>query len=552
MSPEMMNRRKFIIPSLAGSKNPAYRGQPLGLEPYAGSWGRPEALHLLRRTRFGCSKEDIDTLEDAGLETSLQLLLSPLPLPEPPLNNYNTDTYTDPEVAPGETWIYAAFDPDANIRRRNSFNSWWMGQYLKPEVNLREKMVLFWHNHLVTEAEGVDLAGWIYQYNDLLRTMAFGNFKELIRAITLSPAMLRYLNGHFNSAEAPDENYARELLELFTCGKGPDSHYTEDDVKAAARVLTGFRINFNTNSYFFSPIKHDTGHKQFSAFFNNTLIQGQSGLSGENELDELLDMIFSVEEVAKHICRKLYRFFIYYKIDETTESDIISPLADIFRSNNYEILPVLQTMLSSAHFFDVAVRGCFIKTPLDIAAGLIRSFYVPLPPPGNLPLQYRAWDRLFSFARDNGLELASPPNVAGWPAYYQEPMFHEIWINSDTIGKRFGHIKLLLESGLVLFGNIKLQIIPADIITHLNNPFDPNAVITDLTEMLYGVETNEETKEYMKSSFLLSGQATDSYWTEAWADFINNPGNMIYADAVNSRLRSLFNYMLLQAEYQLS
>jgi len=537
---------------MKGNKIPTHRGQPTGIEPYARSWSRSEAIHLLRRTRFGFTKEDIDNLEEAGLETSLQTLLSELPLPVPPLNNYNTDTYTDPTVAPGETWIYAPFDPDANIRRRNSFNSWWMGQYLKPELNLREKMVLFWHNLLVTEASGVDLAGWIYQYNDLLRTMAFGNFKELIRAITLSPAMLRYLNGTFNSVEAPDENYARELLELFTCGKGPDSHYTEDDVKAAARVLTGFRINADENTYFFSPIKHDTGDKQFSAFFNNTLIQGQSGINGENELDELLDMIFSVDEVAKHICRKLYRFFVYYTINEDTEATIITPLADIIISNNYEILPALQTLLGSAHFFDEAVRGCFIKTPLDVAAGLIHSFYIALPTEDNLPLQYRAWDKLFSFARENGLELASPPNVAGWPAYYQEPMFHEIWINSDTISKRFSHIKLLLESGLVLFGNLKLRIIPTDIVSHLNDPYDPNAVIAELTEILYGVETDEETKHYMKSSFLLSGQTSDSYWTEAWADFANNPGNMIYADAVNSRLRGLFNYMLLQAEYQLS
>jgi uncharacterized protein (DUF1800 family) len=128
------------------------------------------------------------------------------------------------------------------------------------------KMVLFWHNHFVTETNTVDNALFCYRYNALLREHALGNFRQLVKAMTIEPAMLRYLNGYANTKKAPDENYGRELQELFTVGKGPGSHYTESDVKAAARVLTGYTVNYKTYTSSFDPNRHDEGDKSFRLF----------------------------------------------------------------------------------------------------------------------------------------------------------------------------------------------------------------------------------------------------------------------------------------------
>src|SRR6478672_11169439 len=146
--------------------------------------------------------------------------------------------------------------------------------------------------------------------------------------------MLRYLNGYLNTATAPDENYGRELQELFTIGKDPVTNlapYAEDDVKNAAKILTGHRINGNTFSYFFDATRHDSTDKTFSTFYNNTVIKGRTGAAGAQETDDLLNMIFAKNEVSKFIVRKLYRWFVYYVIDETTEANVIEPLATIFR-----------------------------------------------------------------------------------------------------------------------------------------------------------------------------------------------------------------------------
>jgi len=189
-------------------------------------------------------------------------------------------------------------------------------------------------------------------------------------------AMLRYLNGYLNTKTSPDENYGRELQELFTVGKGPDSKYTEDDVKAAAKILTGFRINpFSSPiSYFFLFTDHDTSTKQFSAFYGNKKITGRAFNDGEKELDDLVQMLFDNTETARHICRKLYQFFVYYEITSDVEQNIIRPLADIFRQNNFQFKPVLEKLFKSQHFYDSLNLNCVIKSPLDYSIGMIREF----------------------------------------------------------------------------------------------------------------------------------------------------------------------------------
>lgn len=305
-----MNRRKFID-SFQPTKNVTQRVSvkvaQSGLTAFNGAWNEKLATHLLKRTMFGAKKTDITYFTHKNMSDAVdELINTTIPTPNPPVNNYGRTKF-DPDIPLGDTWVNAPAGATGSINsnRRNSLQSWWLGLQINQARSLEEKMVLFWHNHLVTEYPGID-PRHLYTYNVTLRKHALGNFKTLIKDMTLNAAMLVYLNGNKNTAGAPNENYGRELQELFTIGKGPASLYTESDVQAAAKVLTGFSYNSSTFKYTFSASKHDSSDKQFSAFYDNTIITGRTGASGEYELDDLLAMLFRQEELSLFICRKLY------------------------------------------------------------------------------------------------------------------------------------------------------------------------------------------------------------------------------------------------------
>ncbi|RYG30344.1 MAG: DUF1800 domain-containing protein, partial [Chitinophagaceae bacterium] len=409
------------------------------------------------------------------------------------VNNYNDpDTkkaeenyFFDKEVPAGQTWINATtFNGKNNGRRRNSFKNWWYGLMINQQRSLREKMVLFWHNHFATESNIVDNARYLYQHNDLLRRNALGNFRTLVKEVTTDPAMLKYLNGYASTKKAPDENYGRELQELFTVGKEPGSHYTENDVKAAARVLTGYRIENKTFSSTFDAGRHDEGDKQFSSFYNNTLIKGRKGAAGAEETDELIAMLLSQPEVAKFICRKLYRFFVYHTIDEATENNIIGPLAELFRKKDYEIKPVLEALFSSKHFFDAANFGAMIKSPVDFTVGLCREYGLRFPDELNFPDQYGLWEQLRNQTAAMQQSIGDPPNVAGWQAYYQDPQYDKLWISSDTLPRRNLFTDRMVNNGFVR-GDNKLVIDTIAFTKSFSEPGNPDKLITDVVTRLY-------------------------------------------------------------------
>ncbi|HEY8896593.1 MAG TPA: DUF1800 domain-containing protein [Niastella sp.] len=537
----------MVIPSVTTS-----------LKKYKGKWGRAEVKHLLKRTLFGAGKEDIDHFASKSLKHAIQELLNTTePVPAPPVNNYNDDKYTDEEIQPGVTWITATKLSGMNSgRRRNSFKAWWMGCMINQQRTLREKMVLFWHNHFATEMNTVDNPFMIYKHNVLLRQYALGNFKAMVRAVTLDPAMLKYLNGNANTKKAPDENYGRELQELFTVGKGPGSQYTEADVKAAARILTGFRIENKVLPEvhgIFDAGRHDESDKQFSAFYSNTIIKGRKGKEGEGELDELLDTIFQQPEVARFICRKLYRFFVYHQIDEETEKNIIEPLAHTFRENNYEIKPVLERLLSSRHFFDLGNRGGIIKSPVDFAVGLVREYKISFPAEDSFIDQYGFWYNIQITASQMQQNIGDPPNVAGWPAYYQEPLYDKSWISSDTLPKRTAFTDRMVTNGFVRNGK-KLLVDPVQYVKQLPDAGDPNKLIDELALLLYAVDIPAEEKQYMKTGILLQGlqgMASDHYWTDAWQKLQDKPDDAANAKNVTNKLRNLLKYMMSLPQYQL-
>lgn len=558
-----MNRRDFLTAKRTASpkkQQPFHITQTFagGLAPYAGAWGTNEVVHLLKRTMFGAKKVDIDYFKTKTLSQAVDELLNPTaPLPNPPVKEYTTTTAAVPDsnIAAGTTWVND-YSNDGTIvsLRRASFKKWWMGVMVQQDRSIREKLTLFWHNHFSTETVDVSDSQFIYKYHALLRTNALGNFKSLARQITIDPAMLRYLNGYVNISTSPDENYGREFQELFTIGKENSPNYTEDDVKAAAKVLTGWKIKASTISSYFDSATHSTANKQFSSFYNNTMIAGRSGATaGDLELDDLLNMIFNKkEEVSRFIVSKIYRWFCYYEIDADTKTNVIEPLAKIFRDGNWEIKPVLSALLKSEHFFDAAAKGCLIKSPVDNLVGLCREFNMVFPDTTtDYVAAYNLWNYLVSQTSSMIQNIGDPPNVAGWAAYYQEPQFHELWINSDTLPKRNTFTDRMIQTGYTANGKtMKIDVVA--FAKTLSDPGDPNKLINDSLDILYRVPLSDTSKQTLKKQILLSNQDQDYYWTNAWAAYIANPNDAAAYNIVNTRLQSLYKKFMNLSEYQLA
>lgn len=520
-----------------------------GITEYSGAWNKAAVLHLLKRVHFGVTKEDLEYFQALSLTQAINEILDvDYSVPSPPINNYN-DTYPDANVAPGTTWVND-YNSNLNSQRMSSFKMWWTGQIISHDNTIREKMVVFWHNHFATETQIVSWANLAYKHNALLRSNCLKNFKTLTKEITLDPAMLIYLNGEKNTKAAPDENYSRELQELFTLGKGPNSLYTEDDVRAGARVLTGWRLNRSDGTPYFTDTRHDSTDKQFSSFYNNTVITGKSGTNGATELDDLLNMIFASSEVSLHLVRKLYRFFVYYQIDEDTEANVIAPLAAIFRTNNYEIKPVLEALLKSQHFYDVAHMGALIKSPSDFTYGICRTFDISFLNGSQYIDQYRQYFLMANVCGQIQQNLGDPPSVSGWPAYYQSPQFHELWINSDTLPNRNKISDILISTGYGA-GNYKVQIDAAAFTAKFSSAGDAAALIEEVLTLFHTIPVESAQKDYMKT-ILLAGQLDDNYWSSAWNDYQLNPTDNAKYNVVNSRLIMLYKYMMNLSEFQLS
>jgi uncharacterized protein (DUF1800 family) len=530
-----------------------------GLQEYTGTWETPQIVHLLKRTLFGAKLQDIQYFKTKTLQQSVDELLQPTAPPSTvPLNNYSVNGYADPSgVALWQTWIYTGInlaDKELNQKRIDSFKTWWLGQAVQPSRSIHEKLVVFWHNHFATNTStAVDKIKARFWYNHYLtlRQHALGNFKTMAKAITLDPAMLYFLNGESNFKGSPNENFARELQELYTVGKGPNSKYTEDDVKAASLVLTGHTVNPATFTYFFDAGKHDSTNKEFSSFYSNKIITGYSGANGANEVDALMDMIFAQEELSKHICRKIYRFFIYYKIDSSIEQTIITPLAQIFRNNNFNIQPVLATLFKSKHFYDLIYSSaCIIKSPLDFVIDLCNEYSVTLPNPNDNEATYAVWQNIQYEASEMQQELGAIPEVAGWYAYYQEPAFHELWVNTATYTRRNIFTDRMIADG-IMSNNQTIVIDPIAFAVKLANPGDPNLLITQSLEILLRYPLSESAKEFIKRSILLSGQVQDYYWTSAWDAYKANPSDAGNKAIVLSRLKSFYKYVMNLPEYHL-
>jgi len=548
------------FPDAANKSLPKVLRTTAGVEPYAGPWGPAQVGHLLRRTTFGASRADRERFAALSIDMAIDRLLDDsVPDATLPLNADTRDL-----VPVGATWVDAiARDPASTFSptgvRMNSLRSWWMQRMIQQQASVREKMVLFWHSHFVTEVPDVGDPRFSYRYVDLIRRNALGNFRSLARDMTFEGAMLIYLNGNTNTRTNPNENYARELQELFTIGKGPEvapgdyTNYTEVDVRAAARVLTGWRTQTNADgtvgavTWRFDPTRHDPTDKQFSHRYQDRVVTGRSGDAGAQELDDLIAMIFDQHETARYLCRKLYRWFVYYLIDDQVERTVIAPMADLLRASHYEVKPVLRLLLRSAHFFDPENMGCMIKSPLDLTVGMVREFDMAIPA-ADLVQEYTFLLYLVTQASAMQQYLGQPPDVAGWSAYYQSPQYYELWINSDTLPRRTRLSNTFARTGYAS-GGATLIIDPLAFTVGLTMPEEPNRLIDELCEYLYALPLTAGQKAFLKNT-LIPG-LPDYEWTVEWMDYVNEPANPLKAAPVKTKLQTLLSTMMQMPEYQL-
>lgn len=555
------SRERFAAAGLAGdvafrrvanAQLPARKALASGLEPYSGPWTRTEASHLLRRTLVGYRPAHLDRAVGLGMREAVDALMDvPSDPPDPPVAVSSRET----SVAIGRTWVGQPYDSNAAYDRSRGLQAWWMGLFLEHGFSVREKLTLFWHNQFSLEWRDVGDPHHNHRHLGLLRSHCLGNFRTLAKRVTLDPAMLRYLNGNTNTKSNPNENYGRELQELFTIGKGPEiapgnyTTYTEDDVKAAARVLTGWRDVRDAESAEFRPTQHDTADKRFSSAYGSKVIRGKAGADGALEVDELVAMIFEQSETARHLCRRLYRFFVYYVLDEATERQVIEPLASLLVASDWEVRPVVETLLKSAHFHDAANRGCFIKTPLDLVAGSLLALGSPLPTSTDPVVRYQVLTNLLDQASNMQMELLSPPNVAGWPAFHQEPVFYQSWINSDTLPRRIQFTDRCVGTKGYQVGGTYLVPPLVDLANSCSDPSDIAVLVAELSWRFVALPLTPTQLAWLQS-VVLNG-APGYEWNRNWVAFAEDPSSASKRSVVEARLRTLCKTLMGMAEYQL-
>jgi hypothetical protein len=537
------------------------------LDNYSGTWTVKEARHLLKRTSFGSIQTLVESAVSMGLSETINTLFTENTLPAPPLK-YMLDAddngqVLDPDALYGETWVHGNVipveDSTTSTRQRilkyrtRSLYAWSFLQMQEAGMSIREKLTLFWHNHFVSVHTNPHLE---YYYMNKLRNNSFGNFKELTKQITIDPNMLRYLSGNQNTSSAPNENYSRELLELFTIGKGDAvgngdyTNYTEDDVVEIAKVLTGWRArglsNTDALNGYFTNNSHSSGNKNLSHRFNDAVIAE----NGENEYLDVIDVIFQQDECSHFITRQLYLWFVNSEITAEIETNIIAPLAIIIRDNDYNITPALKVLLASEHFFENVF--CMIKSPLDLLLSATTSLLASAPVTSTKE-QYEYAYLLYLAVTDLEHSPFHHPDVAGWKAYYQEPLFYKTWINNYLLPKRLDYCRILVTGGALFVNNINYTIPPLvpvlAIAAGIINAQDPDILIIELANQLFNYTITENQIISLKN-VLIPG-LPNFEWTSEYGSYLADTSNQALKISVENKLKNLIAVMVQMSEFQI-
>ena len=541
------------------SLNPIDVNAPLGIK---------NADHLLRRTTFGPSRADIDTFSTYTIDQALAIILEEQLPAEPPI-----DLKTGLPWEPNPTNVNS--EPSELM---DMTFAWWLNLQRTSGNSIIDRLAWFYHTHFTTISSRINRGTAIYYQIKLFRHYALGNFKELCKKICYDNAMLVHLDGRLNDVGRPNENFAREFFELYTIGKGEQvgaddyTTFTEHDVIESSKVLSGYNVDWNYGNIDLDTevamgvlrgsgnvaSNHDASVKTFSSRFQGTVIQPNELIGDKatkeaalDELDQLVTMIFNQEAAARYICRRLYRFFVYYDITDEIENDIIGPLAQTFISNEFEMKPVLEQLFRSTHFFDIDNgtetddnRGGIIKSPLEVVLGAVRFFNIQFPDQvTDLSGFYTAhYDLLFRKLRNQGLDFYEPFEVAGYKAFHQTPAYNRNWITANNLARRYQiSTDLLLgykdENDALLYKLDILSYCQAESID-LNTP---QTIVTYFVDYLLPEDITQERFDYFKSTLLIDVDEVD------WVSTIIDGEDF----QVVFHLENLINTLIQSPEYQL-
>ena len=389
-------------------------------------WNYPAAAHLLARAGFGGPPAEIEKLAALSPEQAVSRLLdyeaTPDPLPPPEWAR------PDPEraerarrarmAAPEERRRIQREEQQAQRRHLVELRGWWLQRMTAGARPLQEKMVLFWHGHFATSVEKVRDAYLMWRQNELFRRLATGNWLKLLVEAGKDPAMLIWLDQAQSRKQHPNENFARELMELFALGEG---HYTEKDVTEAARALTGWSYDRLSQKFVERPFLHDNGEK---------LIYGRrDNFDGES----LMEWIVAQPQAARFITSKLWKFFAGSEPSERLATE----LAGRLRASGNEFKPVLRSIFLSEEFYSAEVMGNQVKSPVEWLVGSVRLLERPLPPALVC----------MGLTRSLGQDLFAPPNVKGWDGGVT-------WINTNTLLLRYNEAATLVKGDLSNLGGL--------------------------------------------------------------------------------------------------
>lgn len=562
------------------------------LDQRTGNLGKFLAAHLLRRCTFAPTQARIDAIANMTASQAVDELLNfdapVMPLPIDPLTGLEWVT-NGPQENNSENFLLS-----------NYVRVWWMNEALAPDhtdgtlrLSMEHKLTFFLHSIWNTHFDTMS-STYFYDYIELLRHYAKGNYKDLAEKMTLNNFMLRYLDNGSNTDETINENYAREFLELFTIGKGPQlgpgdyTHYTEHDVAEATKVLTGFRIDWERQNEYKDP---DTGvhagraawwghvqeDKTFSsAFGNQTIVGAKLGQYNEEniaametdmyrELRDFINMIFNQDATARYIVSKMYRFFVSQNISPQVENDVIIPLANDLKNSDYELEVPLRKLLESIHFYDEddnnigdEIIGALIKSPLDLVCNVMSQLDISVPDPitegeNHFDNFYRR--SVFYIMFENaGFDLFGPPSVAGYPAYYQAPTFHRNWFNSGTIIARYKLPEMFLTGKRVIswgtLGGVQLDIVDF-VKNNIDNAKSANSLVDQMLELLLPVAVSTERRTYFLDDILMNHLPYFD-WKEDWEAYEMEPNDSMKEGAVRGPLEGLITAILYSPEFQMS
>jgi len=515
--------------------------------PYSGAWDTKKASFLLGRTIFGKTQAQIQNALELGLSGTLDLLFEPQPLPPPPIH-YRF--HNDPEAPVGTTWVdkyYPSGDiPGLRNARKRSVLAWQTGLMQESGMTLVEKMVLFWHEHF--PVNDINRGEFSFQYLSKIRENALGNFKTLTEDITVSPAMLLFLNGRENEAASPNENYARELLELFTIGRGEAvgegdyTNYTETDIVEIAKALTGWKTRLEETGFaisYFNNNKHDKTTKQLSERFDGAIIED----GGAEEYKKVIEIILGKKEVARYVCRQMHIWFVGADINADVEANIIEPMADIMFENHYDIKKPLRALLESEYFFDEVHKGCMISSPLDFLFKAINTLEVEMPE--DIIAKYFIYEAVVSAGGLLEMAVLNVPSVAGWKPYYQTPSYYQFWINSVTLGFREEVTNSLIQGDEIRDFRFGINVL--DFINKIENATDPNDLINNLAALIFEFPLSENQLLYLKE-ILIPG-LPDFEWTVEYGQYLEDPMNQDLFISVYTKAATLLATMMKMPEF---